>query len=293
MQQHQRALEAHLVTSKQKRVVAQQEQEKWKAEVGGLPGDGPDAAGGGGADDDSAANAIASAASAAAVQAAQAVQGLGCGFGYSYTARRQVLSTMLGAPPDGAIVGIGAAGSAGPAGSCPRTAGAVTGTAGDGEEGDANPYSDTSLPATAAAAVAAATAAAAALRLQTMGGELAIEGWRVRAVSHFPTVRLAGVALGANEGRWYYEVVLLTDGLMQIGWADAGFECDPLGGQGEWLGCLLLDFRRLHIPLVSPAFSCLLLPSPAFSCLLLPSPTVSHRLPMSTTSLIILPNPHP
>ena len=241
------------MTTKQKREVAQQEQEKLKAEGGGPLGDKPGAAGGrGGADDDAAANAIASAsaASAAAVQAAQAVQGLGCGFGYSYTARRQVLSTMLGAPPDGAIVGIGAAGSAG---SGPRTAGAVTGTAGDGgagdgEEGDANPYPDTSLTATAAAAVAAATAAAAARRLQTMGGELAIEGWRVRAVSHFPTVKLAGVALGANEGRWYYEVVLLTDGLMQIGWADAGFECDPLGGQGEWLGCLLLDFRRLPSP---------------------------------------------
>ena len=69
-----------------------------------------------------------------------------------------------------------------------------------------------------------------------MGGELAVEGWRVRAISHFPTVRLSGVALtpGVDRGRWYYEAVLLTDGLMQVGWAEQGFTCDPLGGQGKF-----------------------------------------------------------
>ena len=110
------------------------------------------------------------------------------------------------------------------------------------------------------------------VQLEAMGGELSIEGARVCAARHFPTVRLAGVALVAGpteqgpsmlpnyepqnyegceyeiaeegrrvrasrlaadgRGRWYYEVVLLTDGLMQIGWADSNFECDPVRGQG-------------------------------------------------------------
>ena len=47
----------------------------------------------------------------------------------------------------------------------------------------------------------------------------AVDGWRMRALSAFPTVRLSGCALAIGEGQWYYEAVLLTDGLMQIGWA--------------------------------------------------------------------------
>ena len=66
--------------------------------------------------------------------------------------------------------------------------------------------------------------------LEPLGGEVAIEGFRVRAVSHFPTVRLKGISLCSGEGRWYYEVVLLTDGLMQIGWCDPFFRCDPVRG---------------------------------------------------------------
>ena len=42
-----------------------------------------------------------------------------------------------------------------------------------------------------------------------------------------------GAILG---GCWYYEVTLLTDGLMQIGWADGLYEGDPDRGQGEWGG---------------------------------------------------------
>ncbi|KAJ1422644.1 concanavalin A-like lectin/glucanase domain-containing protein, partial [Ochromonadaceae sp. CCMP2298] len=33
-------------------------------------------------------------------------------------------------------------------------------------------------------------------------------------------------------GRWFYECTLLSDGLMQIGWANSLFRCDPVCGQG-------------------------------------------------------------
>ncbi|KAG5178333.1 concanavalin A-like lectin/glucanase domain-containing protein, partial [Tribonema minus] len=61
------------------------------------------------------------------------------------------------------------------------------------------------------------------------------------AASHFPSVRLAGVgsrlgpiatAGGGWGGRWFYEVVVRTDGLMQVGWADREFGCDPVLGRG-------------------------------------------------------------
>jgi len=72
--------------------------------------------------------------------------------------------------------------------------------------------------------------------LEVLGGEVAIEGWRVRAKSQFPTVRLGGVSLGkgygVDRGVWFFEATLLTEGLMQVGWADSGFICDPIRGQG-------------------------------------------------------------
>jgi hypothetical protein len=85
-----------------------------------------------------------------------------------------------------------------------------------------------------------------------IGGDVQLDGHRVTALSHFPSVRLGGItgALapvirgstataaatataatatdsdrrrtgvvgGGHGGRWYYEVTLLSDGLMQIGW---------------------------------------------------------------------------
>merc|ERR1711871_39271 len=33
-------------------------------------------------------------------------------------------------------------------------------------------------------------------------------------------------------GKWYYEALLLSDGLMQIGWADGVYSGDPERGQG-------------------------------------------------------------
>lgn len=70
--------------------------------------------------------------------------------------------------------------------------------------------------------------------LQVLGGEALMEGNRVTSSSHFPTIRLSDVrvGLGAVNGRWYYEVTLLTGGLMQLGWAGPLFECSPVRGQG-------------------------------------------------------------
>ncbi len=70
--------------------------------------------------------------------------------------------------------------------------------------------------------------------LQVLGGEAMIEGNRVTASSHFPTIRLSHFAVGVEsfEKRIYYEVTLLTGGLMQLGWAGPGFQCSPTRGQG-------------------------------------------------------------
>jgi hypothetical protein len=97
-------------------------------------------------------------------------------------------------------------------------------------------------------------------RLECLGGEVQMENYRVMGVSNFPSVRLSSVALRprdelcglktrrtdaegsdgvdnlgvdcVNGGAWYYEAVLLTEGLMQIGWADELFASDPANGQG-------------------------------------------------------------
>ncbi|CAN0160043.1 unnamed protein product, partial [Laminaria digitata] len=71
--------------------------------------------------------------------------------------------------------------------------------------------------------------------LELLGGEALVEGNRVTASSHFPTLRLShvGVSSGSTRGgRWYYEVTLLTGGLMQVGWAGPLFQCSPIRGQG-------------------------------------------------------------
>lgn len=70
--------------------------------------------------------------------------------------------------------------------------------------------------------------------LQVVGGEAVVEGNRVTASSHFPTIRLSDVNTGSRSagGRWYYEVTLLTGGLMQLGWASSSFQCSPTRGQG-------------------------------------------------------------
>lgn len=69
--------------------------------------------------------------------------------------------------------------------------------------------------------------------LEAMGGEVTIHNTTVTALEYFATVRLGGnVAIAANSGLWFYEVTMLTDGLMQIGYIDADFAPDPVQGQG-------------------------------------------------------------
>ena len=70
------------------------------------------------------------------------------------------------------------------------------------------------------------------VQLTALAGEVAISDTKVRALTHFPSVRLSGVALERMTGRWFYEVTLLSDGLMQLGWANSLFRCDPICGQG-------------------------------------------------------------
>ncbi|ETW05794.1 hypothetical protein H310_03478 [Aphanomyces invadans] len=72
----------------------------------------------------------------------------------------------------------------------------------------------------------------AAQNLHVLGGDVDIDEYRIKGIQHFPTVKLNGVSVTAGSGMWYYEVVLLSDGLMQIGWIDSAFESDALQGQG-------------------------------------------------------------
>lgn len=66
----------------------------------------------------------------------------------------------------------------------------------------------------------------------TLAGEVQIAGNRIRALSHFPSIKILPIHLEKMSGRWFYECTLLSDGLMQIGWADKSFRCDPICGQG-------------------------------------------------------------
>lgn len=68
--------------------------------------------------------------------------------------------------------------------------------------------------------------------IAAIAGDVQITGNRIRALGHFPSVRVLPIELTKMTGRWFYEVTLLTDGLMQIGWADKNFRCDPVCGQG-------------------------------------------------------------
>lgn len=83
------------------------------------------------------------------------------------------------------------------------------------------------------------------LQMTALAGDIQITGTKLRALAHFPSARLQGVALGKMSGRWYYECTLLSDGLMQIGWANSSFRCDPVCGQG--VGTLYLRKHEVDV----------------------------------------------
>lgn len=68
------------------------------------------------------------------------------------------------------------------------------------------------------------------LRLLT-GDALVLPSGEVRGQEEFSTVQASHFHL-QGPGCWYYEVELVTCGLMQVGWACTGFEPSALGGDG-------------------------------------------------------------
>jgi hypothetical protein len=70
------------------------------------------------------------------------------------------------------------------------------------------------------------------IHITALGGEVVVSDTKVRALTHFPSIRLLGISLERMSGRWFYECTILSEGLMQIGWANAHFRCDPINGQG-------------------------------------------------------------
>ncbi|GMF17808.1 unnamed protein product [Phytophthora fragariaefolia] len=70
------------------------------------------------------------------------------------------------------------------------------------------------------------------LVMEVVGGEVEMSDLKVTALEHFPTVKLSQANICANSGLWFFEVTVLTDGLMQIGYVDGDFTADPLQGQG-------------------------------------------------------------
>lgn len=63
------------------------------------------------------------------------------------------------------------------------------------------------------------------------GDALVLPSGEVRGQEEFSTVQASDSAL-YDFGSWYYELELLTGGLMQVGWACTGFEPSALGGNG-------------------------------------------------------------
>jgi hypothetical protein len=50
------------------------------------------------------------------------------------------------------------------------------------------------------------------------------------SVSGFPSIGCRGFA--ATEGKWYYELTVITAGCVQVGWVDSAFEGGAESGQG-------------------------------------------------------------
>lgn len=68
--------------------------------------------------------------------------------------------------------------------------------------------------------------------LATVAGKVDFCGLQVYAREGFPTVKLPTSTICSSSGLWFYEIVLLTNGLMQIGFLDEDFSADPAQGQG-------------------------------------------------------------
>lgn len=73
-----------------------------------------------------------------------------------------------------------------------------------------------------------------AVQFIVLAGEVqvSLEDGTVKALSGFPSIRLTTHAFTKQTGRYFYEVEIMTEGLMQIGFADGSFRCDPASGQG-------------------------------------------------------------
>ena len=68
--------------------------------------------------------------------------------------------------------------------------------------------------------------------LGVLSGDAAVRADGVaRGVSEFGSVCVVGCA-PLVKGKWYYEAELLTDGVMQLGWADGAFKGDESTGDG-------------------------------------------------------------
>lgn len=68
--------------------------------------------------------------------------------------------------------------------------------------------------------------------LAVVAGVVDLCGLQAYAREGFPTIKLPATTICTNSGLWFYEVVLLTSGLMQIGFLDGDFSADPAQGQG-------------------------------------------------------------
>lgn len=68
--------------------------------------------------------------------------------------------------------------------------------------------------------------------LAVVSGDVELHDMQVKGISHFPTVKVANAAIAAHTGLWFYEVLLVTDGLFQIGFVDCDFIADSIQGQG-------------------------------------------------------------
>ena len=69
----------------------------------------------------------------------------------------------------------------------------------------------------------------------------------VQGLSNYGSAGVAWVTL--STGQWYYEVELLSDGVMQIGWCDTLFIGDDNEGDGVRVSYILgvLTAKDMHL----------------------------------------------